>query len=136
MILFVLKLPCVASMLKALKGKPEKNAIIAFHGGVLLFYISAIPVLLLDYRCIGLTLVYEATALLWLNRRVAHPGLRWVAAFMAPTGLILLFAFLPAMKNPQSLALLNNAVLSVAAAIVPLAAAANSVGFRIVCFGK
>jgi uncharacterized membrane protein len=129
MILFLFKLPCVAFMLKGLKGKPEKNAIIAFHGGALLFYISAIPVLLLDYGWIGLTLVYEASALLWLNRRVAHPGLRWVAAFMAPAGLILLFAYLPEMKHPQSLVILNSAVLSVAAAIVSLAAAVKLSGF-------
>jgi len=129
MVLFVLKFPCVASMLKALKDKPEKNAIIAFHGGALLFYISAIPVLLLDYGWIGLTLVCEASALLWLNRRVAHPGLRWVAAFMAPAGLILLFAFLPQMKTPQSLPVLNSSVLSVAAAIVALAAAVKLSGF-------
>lgn len=104
-------------------------ATMAFHGGVLLFYISAIPVLLLDYGWIGLTLVYEASALLWLNRSVTHPGLRWVAAFMAPAGLILLFAFLPEMKNPQSPAVLNSAVLSVAAAIVSLAAAVKFSGF-------
>ncbi|CAB1066087.1 hypothetical protein D1BOALGB6SA_10886 [Olavius sp. associated proteobacterium Delta 1] len=129
MILFLLKLPCVAVMLKRLQGKPEKNAIIAFHGGALLFYISAIPVLLLDYGWIGLTLVCEASALLWLNRRVAHPGLRWVAAFMAPAGLMLLFAFLPQMKNPPSLVIFNAAVLSLAAAIVLLAAAVKLSGF-------
>jgi hypothetical protein len=129
MVLFLLKFPCVAFMLKVLKDKPERNAIIAFHGGALLFYISAIPVLLLDYGWIGLTLIYEASALLWLNRRVPHPGLRWVAAFMAPAGLILLFAFLPEMKNPQSLVILNSAVLSVAAAIVSLAAAVKLSGF-------
>ncbi len=120
MLLFLLKLPCVAIMMKKLRETNERNAIIAFHGGVLLFYISAIPVLLLDYGWIGLTLVYESMALLWLNRRVEHPGLRWVSVFMAPAGMVLLFIFLPDMKNPESLNIFNSAVLSVAAAVAAL----------------
>lgn len=120
MLLFAAKLPFVFVMLKQLAGKPERNAIIAFHGGVLLFYVSAIPVLLLDYGWIGLTLVYEAMALLWLNRRIEHPGLRWVAVFMAPMGLLLLLGHVPDMKGAGSLIILNSAVLSMAGAAVAL----------------
>jgi uncharacterized membrane protein len=120
LVLAVVKLPAVAMLQSRLKDRPERNAVLAFHGGVLLFYISAVPVMLLDQGWIGLTLVIESTLLLWLNRRVVHEGLRWVASFMAPIGLLLLFFALPQMKHPGDMAILNSAVLAVAAAVVAL----------------
>ena len=42
------KLPFVGILLARLKGLPERNALLGFHGGVLLFYLSAVPVMLLD----------------------------------------------------------------------------------------
>jgi uncharacterized membrane protein len=123
------KLPIIWILMPQLRGRAERNGILAFHGGALLFYVSAIPVLLLDQGWIGLTLAIEATLLLWLNRRVAHEGLRWVASLMAPAGLLILFFALPAMKSPDSITVLNNAVLSVAAAAAALALAVKQAGF-------
>ena len=105
--LAVVKLPAVAMLQSRLKDRPERNAVLAFHGGVLLFYISSVPVMLLDQGWIGLTLVIESMLLLWLNRRVVHEGLRWVASFMAPIGLLLLFFALPQMKHAGDMAILN-----------------------------
>jgi uncharacterized membrane protein len=120
MVLAVLKLPVVAVLLRRLQGKTERNAILAWHGGVLLFYVSAVPIMLLDQGWIGLTLVFEASALLWLNRRIEHPGLRRVAMAMAPVGLFLLWTYLPRMKGPDSLMILNAPVLATAACVAAL----------------
>lgn len=121
--LAVFKLPLVAVLLRRLAGSPQRHVILAFHGGVLLFYLSTLPVLVLDQGWIGLTFVLEAFALLWLNRRIQHPGLRWVALAMAPAGLVILFVNLPQLKTLQSMPILNSATLSVAAAVAVLLAA-------------
>ncbi len=121
--LAMLKLPAVGILLKRLKDKKERNAILAFHGGALLFYISALPVVVLDHGWIGIAFVFEAAALLWLNRRIVHPGLRWVALFLAPLGLVILFINVPLLKHLDSLPVVNSAVISVAAAIIALGAA-------------
>jgi hypothetical protein len=118
----LIKIPIVIAMLRQLDKKPERNSIIACHGGVTLFYVSALPVLLLENGWLGLILVLESTALLWLNTRIEHSGLRWVSAVMAPVGLYLLLSFIPQMKGPDSLIILNPAVLSVLAAVFSLAA--------------
>jgi uncharacterized membrane protein len=127
--LAVVKLPAVAMLQSRLKDRPERNAVLAFHGGVLLFYISSVPVMLLDQGWIGLTLVIESMLLLWLNRRVVHEGLRWVASFMAPIGLLLLFFALPQMKHAGDMAILNAAVLAVAGAVAALSFAVPLSGF-------
>ncbi len=129
LVLAVVKLPAVAMLQSRLKDKPERNAVLAFHGGVLLFYISSVPVMLLDQGWIGLTLVIESTLLLWLNRRVVHEGLRWVASFMAPIGLLLLFFALPQMKHANDMVILNAAVLAVAGAVAALSFAVPLSGF-------
>ena len=119
----LLKLAPVAILLKRLENTPHRNSILAFHGGALLFYLSTLPVLLLPHGWIGVALVFEASLLLWLNRRIEHPGLRWVALFMAPCGLLVLFTALPLMKEAESLPLLNPAFFSVAACTAALGAA-------------
>ncbi|NLD39506.1 MAG: DUF2339 domain-containing protein [Desulfatiglans sp.] len=121
LILAIIKLPAIMRLIKRLEAKEERNLILAFHGGILLFYVSTIPVMLLDHGWIGLALVFEATLLLWLNRRVEHPGLRWVSIFMAPAGLIILLSCLNQMKGPESIKILNPAALSVAACVASLA---------------
>lgn len=128
-LLAFVKLPVVALLLNRLKGVPERNAILAFHGGVLLLYVSSIPVMLLDQGWLGLTFVLESALLLWLNRRVVHEGLRWVSACMAPFGLLLLFFALPHMKTPDDMSILNSAFLAVAAAVAALGAAVSMSGF-------
>jgi len=127
--LALLKLPLVAILLRRLHGRPERNAILAFHGGVLLFYLSTLPVLVLDHGWIGLTFVFEAAALLWLNRRIEHPGLRWVAWVMAPVGLLILTISLPLLKTAESLPVINSATLSVFAAVLALAFAVRQAGY-------
>lgn len=129
LVLAAAKLPAVALLQKRLKDRPERNAVLAFHGGVLLFYISAVPVMLLDQGWLGLTLVIEATLLLWLNRRVVHEGLRWVASFMAPIGMLLLLFALPQMKHAGDLPIMNAAVLAVAGAVAALGFAVPFSGF-------
>jgi len=108
------KLPVIAILLHRLTGKDERNAILAFHGGVFLFYISAVPVLLFDTAWLGLTAVLEAMLLLLLNRRIEHPGLRWVSLCLAPIGLLLLFSHINMLKGAQDMPVLNFAVLNFA----------------------
>ncbi len=131
-----LKLPVLAKLMSALRNRPERNSLLAFHGGVLLFYISSVPVMLLDKGWLGLTLVIEAFCLLWLNRRVVHAGLRLVASFMAPTGLVLLYLALPQMKGADGAIVLNGAVLSVAACVFFLFLAIKQSAFPQRNFGQ
>ncbi|MFZ5949465.1 MAG: DUF2339 domain-containing protein, partial [Candidatus Rifleibacteriota bacterium] len=120
MLLAIGKIPIVAYLLQKLDGKSERNSIIACHGGVMLFYLSAVPILLLEKGWLGLVLVLESAALLWLNRRVEHPGLRYVSSVLAPVGLYLLLSFMPQMKGPDSIIILNPAVLSTLLAVLAL----------------
>jgi hypothetical protein len=48
LILAFLKLPAILMLQSRLRGRSERNAVLAFHGGALLFYVSAIPVMLLE----------------------------------------------------------------------------------------
>lgn len=118
--LAILKLPVIAILLKRLEGKEERNSILAFHGGVLLFYVSSISVLLLGNSWIGVAFVIEAMLLLWLNRRIAHPGLRWVALCLAPIGLALLLSDINSLKSAQDLPVLNLAVFSCTLCVLAL----------------
>jgi hypothetical protein len=120
LVLCLLKMLMVKDLLVQLKDRAERNLILAFHGGVLLFYISALPVLLLDHGWLGLTLVFEAMALLWLNRRIEHPGLPWVAACLAPVGLGILIPALHQLRTMDSTPILNFAVGAVALAVAAL----------------
>ncbi|MEW6712562.1 MAG: hypothetical protein AB1403_22280, partial [Candidatus Riflebacteria bacterium] len=120
MLLAIGKIPIVAYLLQQLNGKSERNSIIACHGGVMLFYLSAVPILLLEKGWLGLVLVLESAALLWLNRRIEHPGLRYVSSVRAPVGLYLLLSFMPQMKGPDSIIILNPAVLSTLLAVLAL----------------
>jgi uncharacterized membrane protein len=129
--LVIVKVPAVALLIRQLKGTKQRNAILAFHGGALLFYMSAVPIMLLKHGWIGLALVFEATALLWLNTRVEHPGLRWTSLFMAPAGLIVLLLDLHLMKGSDSLMILNPAVLSVAACVLALSWAVRLSSFPV-----
>jgi uncharacterized membrane protein len=124
-VLAFMKLPAVARLVGQLEGRAERNGILACHGGALLFYVSLTPFLLLETGWIGLVLVLESLALLWLNHRVEHNGLRRVAAIMAPVGLYLLLSWLPQMKGPDSIIILNPAVMSVLLATLAMFAAAR-----------
>lgn len=119
-VLACLKFPAVSALVSQLAGRAERNSILACHGGVLLFYISLTPFLLLETGWLGLVLVLESVGLLWLNHRVEHNGLRRVAAVMAPVGLYLLLSWLPQMKGPESIIILNPAVISVLVAVIAM----------------
>lgn len=118
--LFLLKALTVAVLVKRLHGKSERNTILACHGATMLFYFSATPFLLLENGWFGLVLVFEATALLWLNKRVEHPGLPKASTVLAPIGLYFMLSFLNQMKSPESMVILNPAVLSVFFALLAL----------------
>ena len=127
--LALLKLPIVAILVKRLDGAKERNAILSFHGGVLLFYVSSIAVLLLGNVWLGLTLVLEAMLLLWLNHRVEHPGLRWVSLASSPVGLLLLLTHLNALKTAQDMPVLNLAIMSIAICVAALSISVKLSGF-------
>jgi uncharacterized membrane protein len=120
LVLAILKLPIVSTLLKRLEGDSQRNPILAFHGGVLLFYVSSVAVLLLANAWLGMALVVEAMLLLWLNRRIEHPGLRWVSFVLAPTGLLLLYFHINTLKTAQDLPVLNAATLSFAVCVLAL----------------
>ena len=118
--LALLKLPVIVILLKRLEGEEERNSILAFHGGVLLFYVSSISVLLLGNSWIGVAFVIESMLLLWLNRRIEHPGLRWVALGLAPIGLALLLFDINSLKSAHDLPVFNLAVISCALCVLAL----------------
>ena len=118
--LAILKLPVIVLLLKRLEGDEARNTVLAFHGGVVLFYVSSISVLLLGNSWIGVSFVIEATLLLWLNRRIEHPGLRWVALGLAPIGLTLVLTHLGALKSASDMPVLNLAVFSCAICVLAL----------------
>lgn len=70
---------------------------LAWFGGVALFFITAIPPVQFDRQWITLSWALEGAALLWLFRRVPHPGLRVVG-----TGL-LVATFVRLALNPEVL---------------------------------
>ena len=121
-VMAVAKMPAVYLLLKRLEGKKERNAILAFHGGILLLYVSSLPAIWLEQGWLGLSLVFESAALLWLNRRIVHPGLRWVAAVAAPFGLFFILLNIGKMKGIDTLPILNGAVIGVAMCVPALIA--------------
>ncbi|WP_020587366.1 DUF2339 domain-containing protein [Desulfobacter curvatus] len=120
MLMIAAKLWPVARLLRQLAEKTHRNSILAFHGGALLFYVSVLPVLVLSHGWIGLALVLEATALLWLNTRIIHPGLPKTAVVMAPAGLLWLLVSLPRLKGLENLPILNPAVFALTLAVAAL----------------
>lgn len=133
MLMIAAKLWPVARLLRQLTNKTHRNSILAFHGGALLFYVSVLPVLVLSQGWIGLALVLEATALLWLNTRIVHPGLPKTAVAMAPAGLLWLLISLPQLKGLESLPVLNPAIFAMALAVAALGA---GVRFAKICDQK
>lgn len=123
------KLPFMVWLLQRLEGTDERNAIVAFSGGVLLFYVSSIPVLLLGNAWIGVAFGIEALLLLWFNRRIEHPGLRWVSLGLAPVGLMFVLSDLQALKTAGDLPVLNLAVLSVLICVLALSFSVKLAGY-------
>ena len=123
LILAFMKVPAVAILLRRLEGTSERNSIIACQGGALLLYVSSTPMILLEKGWLGLAVVIEATALLWLNCRIPHPGLRYVSSVMAPVGMYILISNVPEMSAKAGRKILNSAVMSITGAVVALFAA-------------
>lgn len=118
--LFVIKLPEIIYLLKQLEAKKERNEIIAFQGGIFLFYLSCIPVLVMQKEWLGLALVFESTALLWLNRRIEHPGLPVISALLSAAGLVMITGNLNVLEPADSMPVFNMAVLSLVLATASL----------------
>jgi uncharacterized membrane protein len=70
---------------------------VAWFGAVALFFITAIPPIQFERQWITLSWALEGMALLWLYRRVAHPGLRVVGVAL------LVAAFIRLALNPAVL---------------------------------
>jgi hypothetical protein len=70
---------------------------VAWFGAVALFFITAIPPIQFERQWITLSWALEGMALLWLFRRVSHPGLRVVGAAL------LVAAFVRLALNPAVL---------------------------------
>lgn len=93
--------PALLSLMVVLKTIPAENksrmAQLAWFGGVALFFITTIFPVQFDHQWITIGWAMEGAALLWLFRRVPHPGLRW-------TGIgLLIAAFVRLALNPAVL---------------------------------
>lgn len=114
----LVQLMAVAALLPSLNGKPDRNSILAFWGAALLFFVSSIPVLLLDHGWLGLALVFEGAGLVWLNGRVQHPLLPVTGLGMALYGLGSMVAGYGAMRGADASPMVNPGFLSFAVATV------------------
>jgi len=77
--------------------QPTRNTLLAWFGGVALFFVTVIFPIQLDRQWLTVSWALEGLALLWLIHRVPHPGLKWVG-----TGL-LVTAFVRLALNPAVL---------------------------------
>jgi hypothetical protein len=77
-----LAIPCLAAFTRLLltvpKESPARNTLLALFGGVSLFFITFIFPVQYERHWITLGWALEGLALVWLFRRVPHPGLRVV----------------------------------------------------------
>ncbi|MGM0599910.1 MAG: DUF2339 domain-containing protein [Candidatus Rifleibacteriota bacterium] len=129
LILALVKIPVVLILLRQLEKNTARNSILAFHGGAMLFYVSAVPALMLEAGWLGLVFVFEATALLWLNRRIEHPGLRYVASVLSPIGIYLIISYFPQLKEAGGIKVLNPVVLSALAGSISCVLAVKLAGY-------
>ena len=95
-------LPALASLVMLLRqfpaGSPKRVTLLAWFGGVALFFITLVFPIQFNRQWITIGWALEGAALLWLLHRVPHPGLR-----VAGVGL-LLSAFARLALNPAVLA--------------------------------
>lgn len=94
-------LPAAASLVIAQRifpfGTPRRLAILAWFGGVMLFFVTLIFPIQFERQWITLGWAFEGAALLWLYHRLPHPGLR-----LTGVGL-LIAAFIRLALNPAVL---------------------------------
>jgi len=76
------------------KNNRNRNAVLAWFGGATLFFITLIFPIQFDHQWLTVSWALEGAALIWLYRKVPHPGLRG-------TGIVLLVtAFVRLAMNP------------------------------------
>jgi LPXTG-motif cell wall-anchored protein len=79
-----LALPAIGALVLSAKiftpQSAQRNAVLAWYGGVALFFVTLIFPIQFDRQWITVSWALEGAALCWLFRRVPHPGLRWTGA--------------------------------------------------------
>jgi hypothetical protein len=87
-----LAIPCLAAFTRLLltvaKDNPARNTLLALFGGVSLFFITFIFPVQYERHWITIGWGLEGLALIWLFRRVPHPGLRLVGVALLITSFV------------------------------------------------
>jgi uncharacterized membrane protein len=95
-------MPSLAGLLFLVRKVPSTSrgraAVLAFFGGATLFFVTLVLPIQLVRQWITLGWALEGAALVWLYRKLPHPGLRWVGFSL------LVVAFVRLALNPAVLA--------------------------------
>lgn len=87
-----LAIPCLAALTRLVltvsKESPTRNTLLALFGGVSLFFITFIFPVQFERHWITIGWSLEGLALVWLFRRVPHPGLRLVGVGLLVTSFV------------------------------------------------
>jgi hypothetical protein len=87
-----LAIPCLAGLTRLIltvpKESPTRNTLFALWGGVSLFFITFIFPIQYERHWITIGWALEGLALVWLFRRVPHPGLRLVGVALLVSGFV------------------------------------------------
>jgi predicted membrane protein DUF2339 len=87
-----LAIPCLAALTRLIltvpKESPTRNTLFALFGGVSLFFITFIFPIQYERHWITIGWAFEGLALVWLFRRVPHPGLRLVGVALLATSFV------------------------------------------------
>ncbi len=74
-------IPALAALARAIQvaagGERHQKSVLAFFGGVALFFITLIFPIQFDRQWLTLGWAVEGMALLWLLHRISHEGLKW-----------------------------------------------------------
>jgi len=88
----VLALPCLAGLTRLVltlpKDLPTRNTLFALFGGVSLFFITFIFPIQYERHWLTIGWALEGAALVWLFRRVPHPGLRLIGVALLVTSFV------------------------------------------------
>jgi uncharacterized membrane protein len=88
----VLALPCLAGLVRLVltlpKDLPTRNTLFALFGGVSLFFITFIFPIQYERHWLTIGWALEGAALVWLFRRVPHPGLRLIGVALLVTSFV------------------------------------------------
>ena len=85
-------LPCLAGLVRLVltvpKESPTRNTLFALFGGVSLFFITFIFPIQYERHWLTIGWALEGAALVWLFRRVPHPGLRLIGVALLVTSFV------------------------------------------------